>query len=215
MLRLGATGGTELTVSADGPDAAEALAAIALAFAHGLGEGKAEPAAPAQAPVPSRPVVAYGGRVVAGVSASPGIATGPVWHFKRERLVVNQHAPDPGLQRERLSQALAGATAELNNLYQEFWKKAGTAKADIFKAHLELLDDPRWSPRPSDASAPARAPAGRGGRRSRREAESLAKLDDPLLAGRATDLRDVGTRVLRRLAGVIEERAVACLSRAR
>ena len=38
------------------------------------------------------------------------------------------------------------------------------------------------------------------------QARVLAKLDDPLLAGRATDLRDVGQRVLRRLAGAMEER---------
>ncbi|HEY2291503.1 MAG TPA: phosphoenolpyruvate--protein phosphotransferase, partial [Thermoanaerobaculia bacterium] len=40
------------------------------------------------------------------------------------------------------------------------------------------------------------------------EAESLSKLDDPLLASRAIDLRDAGARVLRRLGGgVIEEKA--------
>lgn len=205
LLRLGASGGTELTVSADGPDAAEALAAIAQAFAHGLGEGKAEPAAaPAQAPVPSRPVVAYGGRVVAGVSASQGIATGPVWHFKRERLVVHPHAPDPEFQRDRLAQALAGATAELNNLYQEFWKKAGTAKADIFKAHLELLDDPEMV-----SEAQRRIGTGESAGWAWREtyeerAATLSKLADSLLAARAGDLRDVGRRVLRFLADEVE-----------
>jgi len=207
LLHLGASGGTELTVSADGPDAAEALSAIAQAFAHGLGEGNAEPVAPAQAPVPSRPVVAYGGRVLAGVSASPGIATGPVWHFKRERLVVQQRAPDPEVQRDRLAKALAGATAELNNLYEEFWKKAGTDKAAIFKAHLELLDDPEMV---SDAQRRIAGgeSAGWAWRETYEErAATLGGLADPLLAARAGDLRDVGRRVLRFLADSVEGEA--------
>jgi phosphocarrier protein FPr len=209
LLRLGATGGSELTISADGPDAAQALAAIAEAFAHGLGEGQAEAVSPAQAPIPSRPVVAYGGRVLAGVSASPGIAMGPVWHFKRERLVVHQHAPDPELQRDRLAKALAGATAELNNLYQEFWKKAGTAKADIFKAHLELLEDPEMVTEAQRRIGTGES-AGWAWRETYEErAVVLAGLTDPLLAARAGDLRDVGRRVLRFLADVVEGETTA------
>jgi multiphosphoryl transfer protein len=209
LLRLGASGGAALTISADGPDAAQALTAIAGAFAHGLGEGKAEAVPPAQAPIPSRPVVAYGGRVLAGVSASPGIATGPVWHFKRERLVVHQHAPDPERQRDRLAKALAGAAAELNNLYEEFWKKAGTAKANIFKAHLELLDDPEMV-----AEAQRRIGTGESAGWAWREtyeerAAVLGALADPLLAARAGDLRDTGRRVLRFLADEIEGETTA------
>jgi phosphocarrier protein FPr len=204
LLRLGASGGAELTVSADGPDAARALEAIAEAFAHGLGEGRAEPAPAAQAPVPSRPVVAYGGRVLAGVSASPGLATGPVWHFKRERLVVHERAADPDVQRERLARALAGAMAELHNLYEEFWKKAGAGKAAIFKAHLELLEDPELVSEARRRIAGGES-AGWAWRETYEErAAMLGGLQDALLAARAGDLRDVGRRVLRLLADAVE-----------
>jgi phosphocarrier protein FPr len=148
--------------------------------------------------------MAYGGRMVAGVSASPGIATGPIWHFKRERLVVHQHAADPTVQRARLEKALAGASAELSHLHEEFLKKAGAAKAAIFNAHLELLEDPEMVD-----GAHRRIAGGESAGWAWREtyegrAAILAGLPDPLLAARAGDLRDVGRRVLRLLADDIQ-----------
>jgi phosphoenolpyruvate-protein phosphotransferase len=204
LLRLGASGGSQLTISADGPDASEALAAIAEAFAKRLGEDTAEAATPAPEPTPRRPVQAYGGRVLAGVSASPGIAVGPIWHFKRERLVVHPHAADPEVQRDRLAKALASATAELDNLHEEFWKKAGAAKAAIFKAHLELLDDPELVTEARRRIGQGES-AGWAWRETYEErATILGGLKDKLLAARANDLRDVGRRVLRLLADEVQ-----------
>ncbi|MBP2315050.1 phosphoenolpyruvate--protein phosphotransferase [Azospirillum soli] len=206
LLRLGVSGGRPITITAAGDDAGAALAAIRAAFEAGLDEPAASetPAAP---PATSRtaPVdLDYDGRVVAGISASPGVSIGPVWKFQREELTVAETAPDPAMQHVRLDQALAGAAADLRNLHEEFWKKAGAAKAAIFKAHLELLDDPEMV-----ADAHARIDTGASAGWAWREvyeerAAMLAQLADPLLAGRAADLRDVGRRVLRLLADATE-----------
>lgn len=209
LLRLGAGGGAPLRISASGPDADAALDAIAAAFAAGLdpaaddgahGDGSADAVAPAVA-------VDYDGRVIAGISAAPGIAAGPVWFFQREKLEVAENAPDAAAERRRLEQALAGAGADLRNLYEEYWKKAGAAKAAIFKAHLDLLDDP-------DLVTEARThiDAGRSAGWAWRavyedRAGTLARMKDPLLAARAADLRDVGRRVLRLLADTVEQAA--------
>ncbi len=211
MLRLGVSGGQPITVTAAGDDAGAALAAIRAAFEAGLDEPTVAetPAAP---PAPARTAVVdlgpvdldYDGRVVAGISASPGVSIGSVWKFQREELTVAETAPDPAVQHVRLDQALAGAAADLRNLHEEFWKKAGAAKAAIFKAHLELLDDPEMA-----ADAHARIDQGYSAGWAWREvyeerAGVLAQLADPLLAGRAADLRDVGRRVLRLLADATE-----------
>ena len=211
LLRLGVSGGQPITVTAAGDDAGAALAAIRAAFEAGLDEPTVAetPAAP---PAPARTAVVdlgpvdldYDGRVVAGISASPGVSMGPVWKFQREELTVAETAPDPAVQHVRLDQALAGAAADLRNLHEEFWKKAGAAKAAIFKAHLELLDDPEMA-----ADAHARIDQGYSAGWAWREvyedrAGVLAQLADPLLAGRAADLRDVGRRVLRLLADATE-----------
>lgn len=210
LLRLGVSGGAPLTITAAGDDAAAALDAIAAVFAAGLDEPVAMGTPPADAATPARPAPAdldYDGRVIAGISASPGVATGAVWKFHREELTVAETARDPAVEHRRLDQALAGAGADLRNLHEEFWKKAGAAKAAIFKAHLELLDDPEMA-----ADAHARIDEGESAGWAWRavyedRAASLARLSDPLLAGRAADLRDVGRRVLRPLADATESAA--------
>ncbi len=208
LLRLGASGGQPLTVTTAGEDAAAALQAIRAAFEAGLDE-PVSMATPAEEPAPrAAPAdLDYDGRVIAGISASPGVSTGPVWKFQREELTVAETAPDPAAQHRRLDQALAAAAADLRNLHEEFWKKAGAAKAAIFKAHQELLDDP-------EMVAEAHALIGQGKSAGwawravyEERAGTLAQLADPLLAGRAADLSDVGRRVLRLLAAVTETMA--------
>ncbi len=210
LLRLGVSGGKPLTITAAGDDAEAALQAIRAAFEAGLDEPTVPepPAPPPAAEVRAAPAdLDYDGRVVVGISASPGVSTGTLWKFQREELTVVATAPDPAVQHRRLDQALAGAAADLRNLYEEFWKKAGAAKAAIFKAHLELLDDPEMA-----ADAHDRIDRGNSAGWAWREvyeerAGILAQLADPLLAGRAADLRDVGRRVLRLLADATESRA--------
>ncbi len=205
LLRLGATGGQPLTVTASGEDAAAALQAIRAAFAAGLDEPAPAAAPPEEVAPRAAPAdLDYDGRVIAGISASPGVSTGPVWKFQREELTVVETAPDPEAQHRRLDQALAAAAADLRNLHEEFWKKAGAAKAAIFKAHQELLDDPEMV-----AEAHALIDRGKSAGWAWRavyeeRAGTLGQLADPLLAGRAADLSDVGRRVLRLLAVVTE-----------
>ncbi|MDR3514911.1 MAG: phosphoenolpyruvate--protein phosphotransferase [Azospirillaceae bacterium] len=205
LLKLGASGGVPLTVTADGVDAAEALVEVQAGFAANLGDdGQAagEPATPA-ATTPAAPVtgrIDYDGRIIAGISVSPGVATGSVWLFQRERIQVTKTAVDPEVQRRHLREALAGATVDLKNLYEEFWKKAGAAKAGIFKAHLELLDDPELLVDSEHRINQGDSAAWAWQQAYEERADLLARLNDPVLAGRAADLRDVGRRVLRTLA---------------
>jgi phosphocarrier protein FPr len=202
LLRLGVSGGQPLTVTAAGDDADAALTAIRAAFDAGLDEPTVSETPPPPAPARAAPPadLDYDGKVIAGISASPGVSTGTAWKFQREELTVAETAPDPAVQHRRLDQALASAAADLRNLHEEFWKKAGAAKAAIFKAHLELLDDPEMA-----ADAHARIDQGKSAGWAWRavyedRAGMLAQLADALLAGRAADLRDVGRRVLRLLA---------------
>ncbi|MBZ4330956.1 phosphoenolpyruvate--protein phosphotransferase [Corallococcus sp. AS-1-12] len=203
LLRLGARGGSPLTLTAAGDDAAAALLALQQAFDAGLGEEP--PAAPTPAPEPEpAAMLDYEGTLVAGLSASPGIAAGPVWAFQRERLEVEERAADAAREHQRLESALAGAAAELRQLHEGFLQKAGARRAAIFKAHLELLDDPELL-RESHGLIDTGLSAGASWRRVfESRAQALAAMDEPVLASRAADLRDVGRRVLRPLARVLE-----------
>jgi multiphosphoryl transfer protein len=201
LLRLGVRGHGRVRISARGPEAEAALAALKRLIEQGepeevFSEGPAHGWAPRAA-----------GATVRGLAAAPGLAIGPVRLLRQRKIVVARCARDPELERRRLRDAISTARAELQELHQEVREKAGAAGAAILLAHAEFLSDPELLAR-ADRRIARDESAGWAWRETvEEEAESLSKLDDPLLAGRATDLRDAGTRVLRRLGAVIEDPA--------
>ena len=201
LLRLGVKAHGPVRISARGPQAAAALGALKRlieesepeeVFLAGPAHGWSARAASA---------------TVRGLAASPGLAIGPVRLLRQQKIVVERCARDPERERRRLGEAISAARAELQDLHQEVKEKSGAAGAAIFLAHAEFLADPDLLARAGRRIAQAESAGWAWKETIAEEAGSLAKLDDPLLAGRATDLRDVGTRVLRRLAGVIESEA--------
>ena len=78
--------------------------------------------------------------------------------------------------------------------------RAGDAEAEIFDAHLALLDDDALlEPAPPRSTRAAAEPAWYHA--TEHVAAVYRALPDPLLAERATDVIDVGRRVLAALAG--------------
>jgi phosphocarrier protein FPr len=201
LLRLGVKAYGRVRISARGPEASAALAALQRLIEESEPEevflgGPTHGWAPRVA-----------GATVRGLAAAPGLAIGPVRLLRRRKIVVARCAKDPERERRRLDEALSTARAELQELYQEVREQSGPAGAAIFLAHAEFLSDPELLAR-ADRRIARDESAGWAWRETiEEEAESLSRLDDPLLAGRATDLRDAGTRVLRRLGDVIEEEA--------
>ncbi len=198
LLSLGADAGSTLTLLASGPDDREALRALQDAVASGLGEEQEE-AEEAVAELPEwRPSGSATG--VPGIAASPGIAIGPLWHLKRRRLVVERTAKDPRVEESKLRSGIESARAELRDLYEEVRAKSGARKASIFRAHEAFLDDPDLE-REAVAAIRTGTSAGWSWREvTNTRAQELSQVDDPLVAARAVDLRDVGQRVLRFLA---------------
>jgi phosphocarrier protein FPr len=97
--------------------------------------------------------------------------------------------------------AVAAAHLQLEGLRTRLAGETDAHEAAIFAAHQELLEDPEVLDR-----AAARVRAGDSAAHAWRQAytsqaERLAALDSALLRGRATDLRDVGRRVLHLLVG--------------
>ncbi len=204
LLKLGAENGSVIRVMAQGPDEAVALKVLKEAVESGLGEEEEAPSEEAALP-------AYewepepGARVIPGVAASPGLAIGPLRHFKRTKIVVEATAKDAGLETTRLTQAIEAARAQLKDLYQEVKARSGAGKASIFLAHAEFLDDPDLVQAVASAIEMG-ASAGYAWQQTiEQRVADLKKVDDPLIAERAVDLGDVGSRVLRFLAPHIDE----------
>ena len=211
VLTLGAVCGSDITVQAEGVDEETAIAELEAAIRSGLGDNDGHPK-PQPTPVMTEaPVViqqvteSLEPGVIKGVGAAPGIAVGPVFHFQQvefdldnpETLSTNGHMS--------LSEALERAKAQLVELHQQMTEKKLGNEAAIFEAHKELLDDPELTEAVQARVTMGQTPIKAWKATIDEQAAAIAALNDPLLAARADDLRDVGKRVLRLMLGVSEK----------
>ncbi|HYF65264.1 MAG TPA: HPr family phosphocarrier protein, partial [Herpetosiphonaceae bacterium] len=139
LLRLGIPHDAQVRIAARGDDAEAALGALAAAVAAGLGDEESHPADDSES-FHWQPL--SGGRAVLGVAASPGLAIGPLFRYRTERVVVRDVAETPARERERLHGAMATARAQLGDVYESVRERGGRGEAAIFRAHQALLDDP-------------------------------------------------------------------------
>ncbi|WP_416674257.1 phosphoenolpyruvate--protein phosphotransferase [Egbenema bharatensis] len=200
LLKLGVEGGSTVRIMAQGPDEDEALRALEAAVVAGLEEEEETAPTPTLDWMPS-----FETEAIPGIAASPGMAIGKVHQLKRGKIVVEATAKDPAAEEMYLRQAIATAQIELEDLHNDVAARAGASKAAIFLAHQEFLNDPDLLNEAIDELKHQHSAGWAWQQAIEQRASALEQLNDPLLAGRAVDLRDVGRRVLRLLAETIEE----------
>lgn len=209
LLKLGTPGGAQIEVIAYGADDDDALRALQAAIAAGLGdeaEGLAPSAERAPAAAAWSPQVAT--RTVPGIPASPGLAIGPLFQFKRSAVAIADDARDLDAEQTSLLQAIEGAKAELRELYSQVKERSGEQQAAIFLAHAEFLDDPDLLHETIARIQAGHSAAWAWSQTIDTRAAEIRSLGNPLLANRAVDLRDVGQRVLRFLGAVVDQEAL-------
>lgn len=202
IMSLGVRHHDELTLTATGNDAAQALAGLmgALEAAQRMEAAghtattahpaRVQPAAsPADAPV--------GSGAIRGVAAVPGLAVGRATRIERRQIAVTEYGSGAAHERGELDRARTHVRARLQRV-------AGTGNStrrSIIEAHLEFLDDPSLN-ESAQALMDLGKSAGFAWRGAvRRSIEALQTLDDPRLRERVDDLLDVETHVLLALAG--------------
>jgi phosphoenolpyruvate-protein kinase (PTS system EI component) len=138
-------------------------------------------------------------RVLHGLAASPGVALGDLWRLDP---VVAPDEPHRGPDAER-----AAAAAALDAEAAELGAQADRLRADGFAAEAEILAanqlmacDPVLQAEVAGLTEELTAGAALVAA-AERHADVLASLPDALLAARATDVRELGRRAARRLAG--------------
>jgi phosphoenolpyruvate-protein phosphotransferase len=200
--------GDKVVVVAKGVDAREAAEKLSKLIADGLGdEGCAPAPAPATTTIakiaepPPRPR-SVDPNVLLGVAASPGLAVGKVFQVQREDIAVEEEGRGVEHEKEMLAEAIRKARGQLEALRAQLHAKADPAKAAIFAAHAELLDDPDFLDIATSAIAKGKSAAFGWKNAAKLHAQRLASLRNELLAQRANDVRDVGWRVLELLTGV-------------
>ncbi|MBP2299381.1 phosphoenolpyruvate--protein phosphotransferase [Azospirillum picis] len=205
LLQLGLRPGDRITISADGPDAAAVLGRLRATITGLSAREKADAdAAARKARVPVQgwtPPAAAGRRmpVVAGLGASPGLAIGPIHVMPKAELAVPDQPVALIEGGNRLHEALNLTRQQLKALADDTARRLGPSEAGIFNAQAELLNDTDLITLTCQLMVEGHGPAWSWNEAVERGAATLAANANPVLAGRAADLRDVGRRVLARI----------------
>ena len=207
IMALDVRSGAVVHLLASGPDARAAMDKIAPVIAQGLGDEGCTPA-PAPATTTVAPESALPSRrkstdpdLLFGVACSPGLAVGQVFQVRRGMIEVTEEGAGVETERGKLSAAIETAKGQLEALRAQLQAKADPAKAAIFAAHEELIEDPDLLEIVDSAIAKGKSAEFGWKKAFTTHADRLAALRNPLLAQRANDLRDVGLRVLGILTG--------------
>ncbi|MCA9951595.1 MAG: phosphoenolpyruvate--protein phosphotransferase [Anaerolineales bacterium] len=211
MLTLGVENGGEISIMVDGEDEDAAVTALETAVNAGLGEGEAEGHAPAPPPKqePSKEVTPappdLPANVLKGIPAAPGIAIGPLYRLQHDEIQIEESFQSVTVEQARLNKAIERARGQIITLHKQMLKSASASEAAIFEVHLEILEDPDLLDAVLDRIKKEQGAARAWQATIDARSKMMAQLNDPLLAGRAADIQDVGYRVLRLLMGADEQ----------
>ena len=122
--------------------------------------------------------------------------------MRHVEIQVKEEGGSPDQERRLLDDAIDKAAGQLEALRAQLHGHKEQAKAAIFAAHSELLEDPDLIEIATSAIAKGKSAAFAWKSAVKTHADRLASLRNQLLAQRANDLRDVGERVLEFLTGI-------------
>lgn len=202
LATLGAVGGHQIRIQASGKDAHRAIEALSQLVEESFGEAPEETAKPAvRAPAAAEPGLEEDG--LPAVPISEGIAIGPLVFFRPPHPEVPQGlTSDPEAAWKHLQAALHSVEQAVREQRSQVARSLGKAQADIFDAHLLILEDPDlldqarrliFDEKQNEAAAWDAA--------IRAVKSSYEDLTDLYLRQRAADIGDLGDQVLNALAG--------------
>src|SRR5919204_520836 len=200
LATLGIRQGHAILVTAHGPQAAAALAALAELAERDFDEQ----AAPVPSEAPPAPATSPDdGQALTGLPGAPGIVFAPARYFHPlDPEIPTRSSGDPEAEWDALTRALEQVRAEIRAARDSVPARAGEYSAAIFDAHLLFLDD-------EALLEPARRTIFEAGKNAaeawHEAAEAIATdyrgLDDEYMQARAADLTGVARQVVAALAG--------------
>jgi phosphotransferase system enzyme I (PtsI) len=144
-------------------------------------------------------------RLLRGIAVSPGVAIGPALSLDPAGLVLPPRGIEPETitaELQRLETALRTAQTEAAAAETDARQRLGPQYADILSAHARMVADPSLRQSARQKIEAERISAEHAVRDVLEElAERLESLDDPHLAARAADVRDIQRRILQQFAG--------------
>jgi phosphoenolpyruvate-protein phosphotransferase len=142
-----------------------------------------------------------------GVPASSGIAIGPAWIYRpHESKVEKRCVESSDFEWARLENSIATSRKQLQSLAEKATATAGAANAEIFQAHEMFLDDPELLELMRDLILNEKLNAEYAVHTATEKyAEMMLALEGEYFQARATDIRDVGRRILYALENINPE----------
>ncbi|WP_315786468.1 phosphoenolpyruvate--protein phosphotransferase [Fischerella sp. JS2] len=212
---LGVRQGDEIVITATGPDADVALAALQTLITTNFGEDNTPPPTPRRDEsrlyiTPHSPHTPS--TSLQGIPASPGVAIAPCFRYRQTPISWGQttsieqlphyHVDNTHQEWQRLQSALYTAQQEIQTLLSHSSIQIGDAEAAIFDAHLLFLADPTLLEAAQQRIFTQHLNSEAVWQGVINEvASNYHRLDDPYLQERIADVVDVGQRVLRVLSG--------------
>jgi len=202
LLQLGIQHDDLLVVSASGPQRDAALSALRDVMVRVSAQEQADAAAAKlkASQAKQHGFTPHNAKLsVGGISASPGLAIGVTQTLKTQKLEIIDVPCTLTEGGVRLDQALAATRTALADLASDTARRLGETEAGIFRAQAELLADSDLITHCCQLMTEGHGVAWSWHQAIELQAGKLDGLGSPLLAARATDLRDVGRRVLESL----------------
>ncbi|WKV07922.1 phosphoenolpyruvate--protein phosphotransferase [Thermoanaerobacterium sp. CMT5567-10] len=142
-----------------------------------------------------------------GVAASPGIAIGKVFLYTKKFAEINTQNIDESMVKDEIAKfenALKLTKEQIEKIKEKTEREFGKDKAEIFEAHLMLANDPELYDSVIRMIKNEYVTADNAVNHViEQHASMMESLDDKYLKERAVDLRDVGSRIINNLLGIV------------
>jgi phosphotransferase system enzyme I (PtsI) len=144
--------------------------------------------------------------MISGILASPGISIGKALLLAEQEVVINQTNIDAAQVESEIQRFFDGrnkTSAQLEEIKIMAGKTFGEEKEAIFEGHIMLLEDEELEEEILACIKDNLLSADNAAHTIiEQNAQMLAELDDPYLKERATDFRDIGSRLVKNILGV-------------
>ncbi|MCR1899983.1 phosphoenolpyruvate--protein phosphotransferase [Irregularibacter muris] len=141
-----------------------------------------------------------------GIGASPGIAIGKALVLKHQEIEVSSkkiQSADQGAEVEKLEKAIDKSRKQLEAIKEKAVKELGESEAEIFSAHLMVLEDPEFVGQVKlDIENNLDNAAFATQKIMNQFVSIFESMDDEYLKERAADVKDVGTRIIKNILGI-------------
>ena len=139
-----------------------------------------------------------------GIAGSEGIGIGNVAIIEEHQIVIeNKTITDADAEIARLQSAIEKFVNDTNEMADRMEKTVGAKDADILRGHIQLLQDPTIEEQITALIISSKITAEKAlDQVLEQTAEIFARIPDELLQQRATDFRDIKTRILKILLGI-------------